>query len=134
MDTKILEHFQIIRDDTETTQAQYNDSEMLKIYNRAREKIEARFKSLNKKYFYTEWVTDLVENQIEYLIPMQTVQFPACTEVISVAIKNNEKWEVLPYIDVMSPNNIEDLRENGYGYAVMDRSIFVFPKTQKEVL
>ena len=96
-----------------------------------------------------------MENQIEYLIPVQTDQFPAkirryirgynlipaqtdqfpaCTEVISVAIKNNEKWEILPYIDTMTPNNIEELRENGYGYAVMDRSIFVFPKTQKEVL
>lgn len=136
MDATILEHFNIIREDTNSTRQQFPDSEMLKIYNRARNAIESRIKTLNKKYFYTEWVADLEENQSEYSIPIEENGYPACTEVLQVAIKTNTKEDYvnLGVIDVLYNNDIDALRKNGNGYVVMDNSIFIFPEPKKSVV
>lgn len=119
---------------TNTSTAQKTDQQMLADLNIVQDNIFSELWTKQKKYAWTYWNTDLVENQEEYRLPKENLveNYPQLQRLLKVYID---------YWHWYKKATITNEKQGYFGYSVdkpsamqADWSLFVFPAPKQAIL
>lgn len=133
----------LARDLTHTTSTQISDEQINRYLNIAYHELENEIvQKVNEDYFWDFFITDTVENQNEYTLPISSSTTEWVKKVISVWLKRTQDDTEYTKINSDSSSNfshdIDYLKDNlsptNSYFEVKEWSIFIYPTVEESVI
>lgn len=137
----IQDYIQKARKETNTSNYQLSDSELLDYLNRRRNELANEIiRSVNEDFFYEIFTTDLIAGQNEYSLQECSAEKEGIKKLISIEVKRNEQepYRLIPKKSMsttgLSLEEMGSLSKTQAFWDIKDSSIFLFPASDDPVL